>query len=210
MSDENEQYTLTSEPIIVLDTETSGLDPLQGAHVLTIGAVMVHRGQIIGDGYYGLGNPGDEAMRWASPKALEINKLTRDEISAAPPTDDIANAFHAWNDGFCQLVTAYNVAFDSKFLKRYPWKITPEDRELFWPFCIMLRATDHLSAKGVVPKHEYYGRAKWVKLAQSAAHYGIDWDTVGMAHNALADAKMAALVLIELEKDGVVVPERGA
>lgn len=159
-----------------VDTETSGLDPTSDL-ILEVAAV----GESDGVRFRSLANPGEEALeRVKGCYALRVNGLTIEELRAAPPLEMVAETFKVWlrELGAVEL-WAYNTQFDSGFLAQKPWEIS----NLCWGGCVM-----KLVANG----------RRWPKLGDVAARMGLEFE--GAAHSALADAKMAKRVHLELER----------
>lgn len=94
---------------VVLDTETTGLDPNQGHRMVEIGLVeIIHRQrQKVWQQYL---NP----ERESDPEALRIHGLTTDFLSAHPPFERIIDSFLAFL-GDSPLII-HNAPFDLKFL----------------------------------------------------------------------------------------------
>lgn len=167
--------------IIYVDTETSGLHP-STAVVLEVAGVYVVDGREV-DYFQALCNPGEEVL--ANPAidvALEINKITREELREAMPTEHVAESFKRFlvrcglRSG--ALLSAFNNQFDKKFLAVLPWTLD----DSLWGPCIMLMAAEAMDPY----------RKKWPRLKAAAEHFSLEWD--GTAHRALADARMAARV----------------
>ena len=95
---------------IILDTETTGLDPAQGHRVVEIGAVEILGRSITGRDFHVYLN----ADRDSDPEALAVHGLTTEFLSDKPRFSDIAQEFLDFiADG--ELVI-HNAAFDVKFL----------------------------------------------------------------------------------------------
>ena len=62
---------------IILDTETTGLDPAQGHRVIEIGAVEVVNRTVTGNHFHTYLNPG----RDSDPGALDVHGLTTEFLS---------------------------------------------------------------------------------------------------------------------------------
>lgn len=157
------------------DTETSGLDPARDL-VLEVACVAEGGGE-----FQSLANPGEEALeRIKGCYALTVNGIDLDELRAAPPVMEVAGMFKEWLNQLGPVeLWAYNAPFDMGFLEREPWGLN----RLSWGGCVM-----RLASRG----------RKWSKLVEVAARMGLDWD--GDAHRALADARMAMKVHLELER----------
>lgn len=155
---------------IYLDVETSGFSHQDA--VLEVGAVATE-GDAILDSFSMVCNPGEGVlMRPTLDDALRVNGLTREELAAAPPIEQVASFFREWLAVFgASRLHAYNNQFDSRFLTPAPWRIN----SLSWGACVMKTV-----ACG----------SKYIKLRDAAVRFGLDWDTE-QAHGALYDAKMA-------------------
>lgn len=167
--------------IIYVDTETSGLHP-STAVVLEVAGVYAVDGREV-DYFQSLCNPGEEVLSDPNiDNALEINKITRDELRAAAPLEQVAESFKRFlvrcglRSG--ALLSAFNNQFDKKFLAVSPWTLD----DSLWGPCIMLMAAEAMDPY----------RKKWPRLKAAAEHFNLEWD--GTAHRALADARMAARV----------------
>ncbi len=95
---------------IVLDTETTGLEPAEGHRVVEIGAVELFKHMPTGKTYHQYINPG----RSMPPEALAVHGLTDEFLRDKPPFAAVARAFLAFI-GDARLVI-HNAAFDMKFL----------------------------------------------------------------------------------------------
>jgi len=95
---------------IILDTETTGLDPKQGHRVVEIGAVEVLGRSISGRDFHVYLNPD----RDSDPEALAVHGLTSDFLADKPRFADVAQEFLDFIQG-AELVI-HNAAFDVKFL----------------------------------------------------------------------------------------------
>jgi len=95
---------------IILDTETTGLDPKQGHRVIEIGAVEVLGRSISGVDFHVYLNPD----RDSDPEALAVHGLTSDFLADKPRFADVAQEFIDFIQG-AELVI-HNAAFDLKFL----------------------------------------------------------------------------------------------
>jgi len=95
---------------IILDTETTGLDPQNGHRIVEIGAVEILGRSISGRDFHVYLNPD----RDSDPEALAVHGLTADFLSDKPRFADVAQAFLDFIQGG-ELVI-HNAAFDVKFL----------------------------------------------------------------------------------------------
>jgi DNA polymerase-3 subunit epsilon len=95
---------------IVLDTETTGLDPANGHRVIEIGAVEILNRRITGATYHVYLNPD----RDSDPGALQVHGLTREFLSDKPRFADVATEFLEFVRE-AELVI-HNAPFDTGFL----------------------------------------------------------------------------------------------
>jgi DNA polymerase-3 subunit epsilon len=95
---------------IVLDTETTGLDPRQGHRVIEIGALELIDRQLTGRQYHVYLNP----ERAIEQGALEVHGITEEFLSDKPRFAEIADDLLAFADG-AELVI-HNAPFDIGFI----------------------------------------------------------------------------------------------
>ena len=95
---------------IVLDTETTGLNPRTGDRVIEIGCVELHNRMLTGNNYHCYINP----ERDSEEGALAVHGLTSEFLSDKPRFADIAEALRAYIAG--AEVIIHNAPFDLGFL----------------------------------------------------------------------------------------------
>ncbi|MCP1710971.1 DNA polymerase-3 subunit epsilon [Kerstersia gyiorum] len=96
--------------LIVLDTETTGLEPAQGHRIVEIGAVEVDNRMVTDNYYHQYLNPD----RDSDPEALAVHGLTTEFLSGHPRFEEVARDFVEFiRDGELLI---HNAAFDIKFL----------------------------------------------------------------------------------------------
>ena len=95
---------------IILDTETTGLEPSQGHRVIEIGCVELINRVPSGNNLHIYLNPD----RDSEPEALNVHGLTTQFLSDKPRFNEVADRFLAYVDG-AELII-HNAAFDVKFL----------------------------------------------------------------------------------------------
>ena len=111
---------------IILDTETTGLDPAYGHRIVEIGAIEVLNRGITGRDFHTYLNPG----RDSDAGALEVHGLTTDFLSSKPRFEEQVNELLAFIEG-AELII-HNAPFDLKFLNAELKRI---DREPVTNFC---------------------------------------------------------------------------
>jgi len=95
---------------IVLDTETTGLNPRTGDRIIEVGCVELIDRKLTGNNFHQYINP----ERDSDPRALEIHGLTTDFLSDKPKFADIAASLSEYIQG--AEVIIHNAAFDLGFL----------------------------------------------------------------------------------------------
>ncbi len=96
---------------IVLDTETTGLDPAQGHRIIEIGCVEIDRRRLTGRHYHQYLQPDREI----DAGALEVHGITAEFLRDKPRFADVVDEFLAFIDG-AELII-HNAPFDLGFLR---------------------------------------------------------------------------------------------
>lgn len=111
---------------IVLDTETTGIDPRQGHRIIEIGCVELVNRRLTGNHYHQYVNP----VREIEAEAIEVHGITNEFLADKPLFKDIAKDFVDFIRG-AELVI-HNAPFDVGFmdhefnLNRYPQEKTAD------------------------------------------------------------------------------------
>lgn len=95
---------------VVLDTETTGLEPSEGHRVIEIGAVELIDRKLTGRHFHHYVNP----QRDIEEGALEVHGITLEFLSDKPPFAEVAGAFIDFIDGTELII--HNAPFDLAFL----------------------------------------------------------------------------------------------
>ena len=95
---------------IILDTETTGLDPKSGHKIIEIGCIELVNRKFTGEQFHVYINPDRES----DEAALEVHGLTTEFLSDKPRFKDIYDDFVAFIDQSELLI--HNAEFDIKFL----------------------------------------------------------------------------------------------
>ena len=95
---------------IVLDTETTGLDPAQGHRIIEIGCVELLNRRLTGNHLHVYINP----QREVEAAALEVHGITNEFLADKPLFGDIAQSFIDFVEG-AELII-HNAPFDIGFL----------------------------------------------------------------------------------------------
>lgn len=173
-----------------LDVETTGVKSYS-SHVIEVAAVVTDEDMNIMAEFETLANPGEEELVRASPEALEVNKISLDDVRRAPVSEDAARALRAFLERWPQAqYHAYNNDFDLWFLARHPWFLPARS----WGECVMRATQAVMEEAGKLP-HFPNGDPKWPSLQEAAQFFGIPRL---QSHRALDDTRMAALVYREI------------
>jgi DNA polymerase III epsilon subunit family exonuclease len=155
----------------VIDVETTGLSPNSGDRVLEIGIVRMDQSGTIREELDTLVNPGRPV------RATKIHGITDEMVADAPSFREILPFLNEALNG--TIIAAHNASFDLGFLRaEYQRAGTPMPSTK--PLCTLVLARKYFAA---LPSRS---------LESCRRHLGITDDG---AHNALADARSAALVL---------------
>jgi DNA polymerase-3 subunit epsilon len=95
---------------IVLDTETTGLEPEQGHRVIEIGCVELVNRRLTGQHFHQYVRPD----RQIDPAAFAVHGISDEDLADKPPFSEVAQAFMRFIDG-AELVI-HNAPFDVGFL----------------------------------------------------------------------------------------------
>ena len=163
---------------IVLDTETTGFEPLEGDRLVEIGAVELNGHVPTGRTYHQYINP----QRSMPKEAFEVHGLGDEFLADKPLFKDVAQDFLDFI-GDAKLVI-HNAAFDMKFL----------NAELGWvnkPLLPMDQAIDTL----MIARNKFPGSP--ANLDALCRRYNID-NSNRTLHGALLDSELLAEVYLEL------------
>ena len=167
-----------SEPIAILDFETTGMSPDYGDRVTEVGVVVIAEGQIV-DSFQSLMNAGVRIPRFIE----QFTGITNAMIRRAPPVNDVMIKLAGFI-GELPLV-AHNASFDRKFL----------DAELSY----IGRQRKQDMACSVLVSRRIYPEAPSHKLGELVRYVGLPTD--GIYHRALADATMTAQLWLRMQDD---------
>ena len=95
---------------IVLDTETTGLEPALGHRIIEIGCVELLSRRVTGRTFHRYLNP----ERDIDEGALAVHGISRDDLAGKPRFAEVADELLAFIDG-CELII-HNAEFDIAFL----------------------------------------------------------------------------------------------
>jgi len=165
------------DTLAVIDFETTGMSPGQGARATEI-AVVLLRGGCVVDRYQSLMNTG----AWVPPFIEELTGISNAMLEDAPPAVRVMREAAEFV-GNTPMV-AHNAAFDRRFWDAELSRAGRERRQAF--ACTLLLA------------RRVYPDAPDHKLATLVRHAGLPM--AGRAHRALADAEMAASLWLGIRR----------
>lgn len=165
---------------IVLDTETTGLDPRQGHRIIEIGCVELFNRRLTGNTYHVYINP----QRIVEQEAIEVHGITNEYLTDKPIFSKIAKEFFEFIKG-AQLVI-HNAPFDIGFMdaefNRIPHVVSQKTSE----FCTVLDTLD-------LARQLHPGQKN--NLDALCKRYGID-NSHREKHGALLDSEILADVYL--------------
>lgn len=162
--------------VAVIDFETTGLSPAMGDRATEIAAVILEDGKVV-DRYHSLMNAGRRIPAFIENLTGISDAMVRTAPSAATVMREVADFVGAY------LLVAHNASFDCKFWDAELQRIGRNRRQEF--------ACSLLLSRRVYPQAPSHKLSALVEFT--------DLPVAGRYHRALADAEMAARLLIRLE-----------
>ncbi len=166
---------------IVLDTETTGLEPEQGHRIIEIGCVELVNRRLTGNTYHQYINP----EREIDAGAVEVHGITNEFLADKPVFADIAEEFLRFIRG-AELII-HNAPFDVGFIN-HELKLLDPDHEPVDGFCKVL---DTLT----LARNMHPGQKN--SLDALCKRYEID-NSARELHGALLDAEILAEVYLAM------------
>lgn len=163
---------------IVMDTETTGLDPFSGHRIVEIGAVELLNHIPTGTVYHQYINP----QRDMPEEAFNVHGLSEEFLGSKPVFKDIAADFLKFIDDGILII--HNAPFDMKFL----------NAEFSWIDTEQLSMDRVIDTLGLARKRYPMGPNSLDALCR---RYGID-NSKRDKHGALLDSELLADVYMEL------------
>ena len=166
------------EAVAVIDFETTGLSPAQGDRATEIAAVIVEDGRVV-DRYQSLMNAGVRIPAYIEALTGITNAMVRSAPSAGEVMRDVSDFV-----GDMPII-AHNASFDAKFWDAELARIQRSRKQDF--VCSLLLSRRLLP---LAPSHRLGVLVEYANLP-----------VAGRYHRALADAEMAASLLLRLEDE---------
>ena len=165
-------------PIAVIDFETTGSSPGQGARATEVAIVLVEGGQVVGQ-FQSLMNAGVHSP----PFITQLTGITNAMVADAPPAAEVMPQAHRFV-GDTPLV-AHNAPFDRGFWQA---ELARAGCDAPHPFACTVRLARRLYPEA--PNHQLGTLARFHQLPSA-----------GRAHRALADAQVTAALLLRIQQD---------
>ena len=166
---------------VVLDTETTGLEPEQGHRIIEIGGVELVDRQFTGEQFHEYLNP----QRRIDRGALDVHGIDEAFLAAKPTFAEVAAAFISFVEG-AELII-HNAPFDLGFLD-HELALLPGERRRIEDLC---EVTDSLA----MARRKYPGQKN--SLDALCRRYEVD-NSARRNHGALLDAQILADVYLAM------------
>ena len=166
-----------SERIAVIDFETTGSSPGQGARATEIAIVLVEGGEVVAS-FQQLMNAGV----WVPPFITQLTGITNAMVAAAPAAGEVMRAAHAFVAGVPMV--AHNAEFDRGFWQA---ELARAGCDAPHPFACTVRLSRRLYPNA--PNHRLGTLVNYHNIASA-----------GPAHRALADASVTAQLLLRMQE----------
>jgi DNA polymerase-3 subunit epsilon len=165
---------------VVLDTETTGLEPSQGHRIIEIGCIELKNRTPTGRRYHTYVNP----QRDVPLEAQRISNIATEFLRDKPLFDDVAEAFTAFIEDSPLVI--HNAEFDLKFLN---YELSRVERTLL----PSSRAIDTAQ----MARQRYPGAPASLDALCRRFNIGLE-EREAKGHGALLDAELLAQVYLEL------------
>lgn len=166
---------------VVLDTETTGLNPLEGHRIIEIGCVEVINRRLTNNSFHVYINPDREIDQGA----IEVHGISNEFLEDKPRFEDIADDYLAFTKG-AELII-HNAPFDVGFLNH-------ELARLKGP---KIMVEDHSTVFDTLPFARKKHPGARASLDALCKRYGID-NSHRELHGALLDAEILAEVYLAM------------
>ncbi|WP_297363342.1 3'-5' exonuclease [Thauera sp.] len=166
------------EVVAVIDFETTGLSPAQGDRATEVAVVIVDGGRVV-DRYQSLMNAGVRIPAYIEALTGISNAMVR----GAPPAAEVMQQVSDFVGDIP--IVAHNAAFDAKFWDAELARIHRHRAQDFVCSLLLSRRLFPLA-----PSHKLGALIEYARLP-----------VAGRYHRALADAEMAASLLLRLEEE---------
>ncbi|MFZ3075129.1 MAG: DNA polymerase III subunit epsilon [Psychrobacter glacincola] len=168
-----------SDRQLIMDTETTGLDPLKGDRIIEVGIVEMIGRKFTGEKLHVYINP----QRGMDEEVIRIHGISEAFLTDKPTFDQVAQLLYDFMDG--AEVIAHNASFDMNFLNMEFAKVGMND------FAERVKVTDSL----VMAKQQYPGQKNTLDALVRRLAVGKQDRTF---HGALLDSEILAEVYLAM------------
>ncbi|MBE0407523.1 MULTISPECIES: DNA polymerase III subunit epsilon [unclassified Psychrobacter] len=168
-----------SDRQLIMDTETTGLDPLKGDRIIEVGIVEMIGRKFTGEKLHVYINP----LRGMDEEVIRIHGISEAFLTDKPTFDQVAQALYEFMDG--AEIIAHNATFDMNFLNMEFAKVGMND------FAERVKVTDSL----VMAKQQYPGQKNTLDALVRRLDVGKQDRTF---HGALLDSEILAEVYLAM------------
>ena len=168
-----------SDRQLIMDTETTGLDPLKGDRIIEVGIVELVGRKFTGEKLHVYINP----QRGMDEEVIRIHGISEAFLADKPTFDQVAQALYDFMDG--AEVIAHNATFDINFLSMEFAKVGLHD------FAERIQVTDSLA----MAKQQYPGQKNTLDALVRRLDVGKQDRTF---HGALLDSEILAEVYLAM------------
>lgn len=164
---------------LIMDTETTGLDPLKGDRIIEVGIVEMVGRKFTGEKLHVYINP----QRGMDDEVIRIHGISEAFLTDKPTFDQVAQSLYEFMDG--AEIIAHNATFDMNFLNMEFAKVGMND------FAQRVKVTDSL----VMAKQQYPGQKNTLDALVRRLDVGKQDRTF---HGALLDSEILAEVYLAM------------
>ncbi|MDN3452895.1 DNA polymerase III subunit epsilon [Psychrobacter sp. APC 3350] len=164
---------------LIMDTETTGLDPLKGDRIIEVGIVEMIGRKFTGEKLHVYINP----QRGMDDEVIRIHGISEAFLTDKPTFDQVAQFLYDFMDG--AEIIAHNASFDMNFLNMEFAKVGLND------FADRVQVTDSL----VMAKQQYPGQKNTLDALVRRLNVGKQDRTF---HGALLDSEILAEVYLAM------------
>ncbi|MDP4543753.1 DNA polymerase III subunit epsilon [Psychrobacter sp. CLB018] len=168
-----------SDRQLIMDTETTGLDPMKGDRIIEVGIVELVGRKFTGEKLHVYINP----QRGMDEEVIRIHGISEAFLTDKPTFDQVAQALYDFMDG--AEIIAHNASFDMNFLNMEFAKVGMHD------FAERVRVTDSL----MMAKQQYPGQKNTLDALVRRLDVGKQDRTF---HGALLDSEILAEVYLAM------------
>ena len=171
---------------IVLDTETTGLEPAEGHRIIEIGCVEMINRRLTGNNYHQYVNP----EREIDTGAMEVHGITNESLKDKPKFADVAKDFLEFVKGAEMII--HNAPFDVGFFN-YEFARMATSRE------VAIKIEEHCGVVDTLALARKMHPGQKNDLDSLCKRYSVD-NSSRTLHGALLDAEILADVYLAMTR----------